>query len=160
MNCPDCGAAMRLDEDKDSFECDYCKAICFPEKNDEGVRVLGDTASLSCPICAVALVHAAISGRRLLYCTRCRGMLVNMNTFVALVEDLRTSKEGGAPLRASNPKDLERRLICPQCHQRMDTHFYEGPGNIVIDDCPRCLLNWLDAGELMRIAKAPDHRQM
>jgi Zn-finger nucleic acid-binding protein len=36
----------------------------------------------------------------------------------------------------------------------MDTHFYGGPGNIIIDDCDRCSLNWLDAGELMRIALA------
>jgi len=39
----------------------------------------------------------------------------------------------------------------------MDTHFYAGPGNIVIDDCARCELNWLDAGELMVVARAPDH---
>jgi Zn-finger nucleic acid-binding protein len=39
----------------------------------------------------------------------------------------------------------------------MDTHYYAGPGNIVIDDCGRCELNWLDAGELMTIVRAPDH---
>jgi Zn-finger nucleic acid-binding protein len=39
----------------------------------------------------------------------------------------------------------------------MDTHYYAGPGNIVIDDCPSCELNWLDAGELMTIVRAPDH---
>jgi Zn-finger nucleic acid-binding protein len=39
----------------------------------------------------------------------------------------------------------------------MDTHYYAGGGNVVIDDCSRCELNWLDAGELMAIARAPDH---
>jgi hypothetical protein len=39
----------------------------------------------------------------------------------------------------------------------MDAHFYAGPGNIVIDDCSLCELNWLDAGELRTIAHAPDH---
>ena len=39
----------------------------------------------------------------------------------------------------------------------MDTHYYAGPGNIVIDDCASCELNWLDAGELMAIVRAPDH---
>jgi Zn-finger nucleic acid-binding protein len=38
----------------------------------------------------------------------------------------------------------------------MDTHYYGGPGNVVIDDCSRCFLNWLDHGELMRIVEAPD----
>ena len=32
----------------------------------------------------------------------------------------------------------------------------EAPGNVIIDDCSRCELNWLDHGELMRIATAPD----
>jgi Zn-finger nucleic acid-binding protein len=27
----------------------------------------------------------------------------------------------------------------------------------VIDDCASCELNWLDAGELMTIVRAPDH---
>jgi Zn-finger nucleic acid-binding protein len=39
----------------------------------------------------------------------------------------------------------------------MATHFYEDPGNIIIDDCSRCSLNWLDYGDLMRIIRAPDH---
>ena len=37
----------------------------------------------------------------------------------------------------------------------MDTHYYGGPGNVIIDACDRCDLNWLDAGELMRIVLAP-----
>ena len=39
----------------------------------------------------------------------------------------------------------------------MDTHFYNGPGNVIIDDCDQCELNWLDHGELMRIVRAPDY---
>jgi Zn-finger nucleic acid-binding protein len=38
----------------------------------------------------------------------------------------------------------------------MISHLYGGPGNVVIDSCERCLVNWLDAGELQRIAAAPD----
>jgi Zn-finger nucleic acid-binding protein len=36
----------------------------------------------------------------------------------------------------------------------MQNHFYGGPGNLVIDTCERCHLNWLDPGELRRIARA------
>jgi Zn-finger nucleic acid-binding protein len=35
-------------------------------------------------------------------------------------------------------------------------HIYAGPGNAVIDSCERCQVNWLDPGELRRIAVAPD----
>jgi Zn-finger nucleic acid-binding protein len=37
----------------------------------------------------------------------------------------------------------------------MDAHVYFGGGNVVIDSCEQCELNWLDHGELMRIARAP-----
>ena len=43
---------MRLKAGEDSFKCDYCQSVFFPEKNEEGVRVLGslpDTpAGLQC----------------------------------------------------------------------------------------------------------------
>ena len=41
--------------------------------------------------------------------------------------------------------------------RRMDTHYYADGGNVIIDDCSRCELNWLDAGELTAIIHAPDH---
>jgi Zn-finger nucleic acid-binding protein len=154
MNCPNCGAPMRLEEDKDSFNCDYCKNNYFPEKNEDGVRVLGEPAALSCPLCAVPLVHAALSGCRIMYCTRCRGTLIKMGVFVELIQARRGHREGVAATPAPNPKDLQRRIICPQCHHAMDTHFYGGPGNVIIDACDRCDLNWLDAGEPMRILLA------
>jgi Zn-finger nucleic acid-binding protein len=28
---------------------------------------------------------------------------------------------------------------------------------VIIDNCERCELNWLDYGELRRIVQAPDH---
>jgi Zn-finger nucleic acid-binding protein len=40
----------------------------------------------------------------------------------------------------------------------MEAHFYAGPGNVVIDSCDQCSLNWLDHGELMHIVHAPDER--
>jgi Zn-finger nucleic acid-binding protein len=38
----------------------------------------------------------------------------------------------------------------------MDTHLYGGGGNVILDDCENCGLNWLDYGELDRIVRAPD----
>ena len=146
---------MRLEDGRDCFRCDYCKSIYFPERNEDGVRVLGEASALSCPVCGVSLVHAALDACRIMYCTQCRGTLIKMGVFLELIQDLRARREGVAPTDAPDPKDLQRRIICPQCHQPMDTHFYGGPGNVIIDSCDRCELNWLDAGELMRIVLAP-----
>ena len=157
MNCPSCGATMRLEDDKEFLTCDYCKNIFFPEKNEDGVRVLGELSTLPCPICSLPLVHAALDGCRILYCNRCRGMLISMDIFMELVRDLHVHSSGaGAIAPAPDPHGLERRTDCPKCHQRMDTHYYGGPGNVIIDDCSNCHLNWLDYGELQRIVRAPD----
>ncbi|MFC2031008.1 zf-TFIIB domain-containing protein [Chloroflexota bacterium] len=50
---------------------------------------------------------------------------------------------------------MARKLPCPRCGIVMDTHPYYGPGNIVIDNCGRCNLIWLDSGELGTITNAP-----
>jgi Zn-finger nucleic acid-binding protein len=52
--------------------------------------------------------------------------------------------------------DLKRTVQCSKCRRRMDTHFYAGPGNVIVDTCGDCWLIWLDRGELTRIAHAPD----
>ncbi len=151
---------MRLEEDQDCWVCDYCRNIYFPEKNDDGVRVLGEPSRLACPVCQVALLTAAIEHQRLLYCDRCRGMLISMNVLPGLVEALRAQAPDGAALvpRAADPNALRRHSDCPQCHRPMDTHLYGGPGNVVIDSCSVCYLNWLDTGELWRMVRAPDRK--
>ncbi len=150
---------MRLDDDKDFLACDYCGNVHFPEANDDGVRVLGDPVESHCPVCDVPLVNAALLGHRFLYCQRCRGMLMHIDTFVAAIEDLRARRETEAELpHQPDARDLDRHIRCPQCHEDMDTHPYAGPGNVIIDNCPNCALNWLDYGELRRIVRAPDHQ--
>lgn len=149
---------MRLREDDESLNCDFCKTVQLPQRNKDGVGILGEASNLSCPVCAVSLEHAIIDHRRILYCTHCCGSLIPMPTFVSLIDDLR-AQQGGAfeTPRAPDPQRLRRVIHCPQCKQRMDTHYYGGGGNVVIDDCSRCELNWLDSGELLHIARAPDH---
>jgi len=157
MNCPNCGAPMRLRDDAECFSCEYCKTFHFPTKNEEGVGLLGQTSELECPVCAARLDHAVIYHHRTLYCTTCCGSLISMLVFVSLVDDLRTQLGGATGIpRPPDPHGLQRRIQCPQCKETMDTHYYGGPGNVIIDDCSRCELNWLDNGELMTIVRAPD----
>jgi Zn-finger nucleic acid-binding protein len=158
MNCPNCGAPMRLLEDDECMTCEYCKTLQIPTKNKDGVGLLGEASNLSCPVCAVPLDKAVIDHRRILYCTSCGGSLIPMSTFVSVIDDLR-SQQGGAfeNPRTPDPQRLRRRILCPQCKQAMDTHYYGGGGNVIIDDCSRCELNWLDSGELTHIVRAPDH---
>ena len=136
--------------------CDYCGAVFLPEANADGVRLLGEASTTPCPVCKIPLEHASIQHQRILYCTRCKGNLIPMPVFAGLVQELR-ARGGVAPQHPPGPHEMDRRLHCPKCGGAMETHFYCGGGNVVIDDCERCELNWLDAGELMSIAHAPDH---
>jgi len=149
---------MRLQDGRDCLTCDYCKSVYFPEKNEDGIRVLDETSELACPVCAIPLVRALLAAHQILYCTRCRGSLIAAPVFVMTLRDLRSHQRDEAAIpHPPDPKELERHIRCPQCHRNMDAHYYAGPGNVVIDDCPWCELNWLDAGELMVIVRAPDH---
>jgi hypothetical protein len=78
-----------------------------------------------------------------------------MTVFVVLIDVLRARRGDAVEIAPPpDPHQLDRVLLCPQCARRMDTHYYAGGGNVVIDDCSRCELDWLDAGELMAIASA------
>ena len=159
MTCPNCGAGMSLKENQEYLVCSYCGSMHFPDPNAEGVRVLEEPSNLQCPICAVALVQAAIGGERMLYCRSCRGMLLSMETFPGVLQNLRSRREPTAVgARPADPRDLERRICCPKCGQTMETHPYGGPGNVILDNCERCELNWLDYNELDSIIRAPDRQ--
>ena len=80
-----------------------------------------------------------------------------MAEFSPLIQALRSRREADPNIPGSlDWKGLQRHIRCPRCANEMDTHPYGGPGNIVIDDCERCALNWLDYGELQRVIVAPD----
>jgi Zn-finger nucleic acid-binding protein len=158
MNCPSCGAPMRLKLGLESFQCDYCQSVHVPEKADDGVRVLDEAEGQACPIYKNSLMNATLCGIRIVYCTKCHGMLVPMPVFEALIDEMKGSNNGGVIQPAADSKDLSRKIACPRCNHRMDAHFYAGPGNVVIDSCDGCLVNWLDFGELTRIAHGPDDR--
>ncbi len=154
MNCPSCGAPMQLKADMESFKCAFCQSVYFPEKNDDGVRVLDEPAGEDCPLCKLPLVHAVLANQRIVYCSGCHGMLVPMQALEPLVEQLRPGQGGEAAPAAPDTEDLHRAVSCPQCHHPMDAHFYAGPGNVVIDSCEDCCLIWLDRGKLMHIVQA------
>jgi Zn-finger nucleic acid-binding protein len=147
---------MQLKADEDSYTCAYCHAVYVPEKNDDGVRVLGEASDDTCPNCTRALMQAALDKTRILYCTKCRGMLIPMTEFKNLIASLQLTQGASLVQPPAHPGDLDRILSCPHCRQHMETHFYAGPGNAVIESCESCSLNWLDHGELARIVHAPD----
>jgi Zn-finger nucleic acid-binding protein len=158
MNCPACGAIMRLEPDKDCLTCDYCRNIFFPVKDDDGVSVFPEKSDNNCPVCSAPLNHASMATLRIQYCTQCRGMLIPMAVFLPLVDELRAEMASGALVPPPpDPTELRHKLGCPQCHKPMDTHFYSGAGNVIIESCDTCDLNWLDHGKLLRIVHAPEH---
>jgi Zn-finger nucleic acid-binding protein len=159
MMCPNCGAPMKLGAGKDFLACEYCGTTHFPDPNPDGVRVLGVPSEEQCPRCSVALIEASVTAERVLYCQKCHGLLIDMDVFLAVIEELR-SHQSSSEYAGKQPEwdDLNQRTKCPKCGVQMDTHPYGGPGNVILDTCEHCSLNWLDYGELQRIVRAPDAR--
>lgn len=156
MNCKNCSAPMELMSGGNYFYCEYCGTYAFPEPTSDGVVVLKEESELACPACSTRLSSAAVAGVPVLYCTNCRGVLTGQELFSDIVKRLRARASGTPhPQRPLDKKELQRRLHCPRCNQLMDTHPYYGPGNVVIDNCARCAVVWLDHGEIANIRDAP-----
>jgi len=157
VNCSNCGAPLLFIEHKDYFICEFCDSTYFPEGNIDGVCITDIATKFDCPVCSKPLVEARINGSEVLSCQKCRGILIKATSFVKNIELLhsRSTKPPVIP-PPLNREQLERQIMCPQCNEKMDTHPYGGPGNIVIDNCPRCKVNWLDYNELNKIIRAPD----
>jgi Zn-finger nucleic acid-binding protein len=146
---------MRLQSGNASLRCEYCKTVVTLTPDDAGMQFLEETPELECPSCAVALWNAVLAGAQLHTCRRCHGLLVRMNALEPLVEAMRAGHPGTEIPAPADPADLERKVVCPRCHQRMDSDFYAGGGNAVVSGCERDELNWLDGGALTRIVRAP-----
>jgi len=90
------------------------------------------------------------------FCTTCRGVLLPRGAFAMATNKRRawatTPPAEPLPLDRS---ELQRHLMCPKCRRRFETYPHLGPGNVVIDNCVRCDLIWLDFGELRQIEQAP-----
>jgi Zn-finger nucleic acid-binding protein len=161
MNCDNCGAAMRAVSGGSQFVCEYCRAIQFAPsgRGDDRIHFTEDADARSCPLCRELLSVGFLDGLPAAACATCRGFLMTNDNFGKLVRLRRaTGRESDAAVRAIDPVDLRRSLDCPGCGGRMETHPYYGPGRVVIDNCPRCGLIWLDAGELKTIEQAPGRR--
>jgi Zn-finger nucleic acid-binding protein len=155
MMCENCGAPMQLSRDQGLMICGHCSSQATPQADEDGVVVM-DPTSHNCAVCATPLVNASIESQELLYCTRCHGMLLEMERFVPLLGVLREYRYWSRSSMAPRDVDTGRVLRCPLCQHEMDEHYYGGGGNVNVDSCETCGVLWLDRGELSRIVAAPD----
>lgn len=141
-----------------SLTCDHCKTVVIIHPDDAGIAFIDkDAAGLNCPVCATPLWNATVGGVPVRACKKCSGTLIPMGALEAIVEALRAANPDQQIPSPANPADLERKIDCPKCQQRLDVHFYLGGGGAVMGTCERCEMDWLDGGMLMRIVHAPHH---
>jgi Transcription factor zinc-finger len=105
--------ALRCDfaNGDDFLTCDHCKSTVYPERTEEAVRVLSGARDFICPVCSVPLVQATLDGRRIYYCEHCRGMVISMDLFAPLPEDLRGRRDiSAAVCRRPEESELQRQI--------------------------------------------------
>ena len=130
----------------------------------DGLEFLGNELELFwehfCPVCSDAnLQVASINGTQACGCANCQGFLIDSISLGIIINVLRAEYQGtiDKPVMIDT-KELEKIMNCPACFDKMYTHPYHGPGNVVVNSCSGCQLNWLDAGELAKIIRAPGRR--
>ena len=126
----------------------------------EPVSFTSKTVPFWCPICfEQELEVGQLNGTQVCACEQCRGFLIDSQSFASLVRNGRRGFQGADDQpKPMNVEELASTIACPTCQQTMYTHPYHGPGNVVINSCNTCQLNWLDAGELAKIIRAPGFR--
>lgn len=155
MNCKQCGAPLSVDEDQDLFHCQYCGSYDFPNPNQDGVALIGELSSSTCPLCEQSLVSAVVQKIRILSCPHCRGNLVAQSKMLPILRQAKpTASIGNDVPNLPNKAELKRTAACPSCRKRMAVYQYGGPGNIIIQGCEHCQVIWLDFGELSRIVQS------
>jgi Zn-finger nucleic acid-binding protein len=152
---------MKLLLDRQHFYCEYCTSICFPEENQDGVRILDEDSQTLCPVCEIPLVYGYVNQTQTLCCKKCMGMLIDQDIFLLVINYLRT-RSTQLPIipPAVNLQEMNRELYCPDCGRLMSTHLYGGPGNLVVDNCVHCNLLWLDHTEFRRVVRAPGRERL
>lgn len=154
MNCRNCAAAMIPVGGRAYFRCAHCGTFEFPTTNDDGIADQGEASDVNCPVCLVTLSVGAIEGHAVAHCGTCRGFLTSNANFSEILPRKRVEYAGQPMIpRGFEPSELQRKLTCPKCRKRMDTHPYGGGGNAVVDTCHHCRLIWLDSGELEILAR-------
>lgn len=149
---------MILVRERDYYFCEYCGVYHFPKPSPDGIRNLGEAPDrITCPLCHVPLDLVVFDDHyRGHQCSNCQGILFNRGTFRRTLEARRAKAITPAePVTRASDEELNRQVSCPKCGQRMSTHHYLGPGNIIIDTCHTCDLIWLDYGELNKAVSAP-----
>ena len=144
---------MWVDKARGGLVCTHCGSIEALSPLIREIEI-GEATDAACPVCRAMLNDARLDGNALLVCPQCAGMLIAMPDFVSVIDAARTHEEQHGVVLPPNQRPGDRVLTCPRCRQPMLSHFYGGPGNLVIDTCERCQVNWLDPGELRRIARA------
>jgi Zn-finger nucleic acid-binding protein len=154
--CGSCGAPITPVPNKAYFVCHYCGAYYFPDASEDGIKLLGEPGTLTCPVCKIPLVTAAIQDYHVQACSKCRGVMINQDQLAFIIRTLRLTSKKIEEVLPLNRADLNAKRVCQTCGMKMDTHAYEGGGNIVIDMCVRCGVIWFDYGEIKRVISSPE----
>ena len=126
---------------------------------DQGAVMVNRPSGVACPACSTELVIGELEACQCAGCPSCSGLLFQQDVFAVLIQHLRaTCSDQTMPPKPLDADQLRVRRHCPACQQPFETHAYGGPGNAVIDTCPRCQMIWLDRGELDKLVHAPGRR--
>ncbi len=131
----------------------------IPKSDQHQLSFLDRETEIDCPRCENRLGIAMLDQVKIAGCQSCAGFLIQNEIFATLVREQRAEYSGDdVPAKPPNQNDLNKHCYCPACGEQMETHFYMGPGRVVIDSCIHCGLLWLDGDELKRIVQAPGAR--
>ncbi len=164
MNCQSCESIMLPVYGQSHYRCSACNTFSFATELESAQCAIipqGKKTAFQCPKCVLPLEVGLVKGRQtqVCFCSNCRGFVLSSESLGELATELRAEYQGEDDRpQPIDPKEMDLVSNCPACWEKMDSHPYYGPGNIVLDTCTHCKLAWLDHGELAKIVRAPGVR--
>jgi|GEM_PF-4050777 len=124
---------------------------------------------MNCPRCNVLLLAGDFKDIPVHKCNSCHGMLFPRAQLVLILKRFHPDMSFSVSLDTHVEKvENEHGLChCPSCNQLMSNFGYMGCDQIIIDNCGKCKLIWVDALELgemsllyARTEKRAEHREL
>jgi Zn-finger nucleic acid-binding protein/membrane associated rhomboid family serine protease len=122
---------------------------------------------MNCPIDSHQLEQKDFRGFEIDLCSECRGLWFDEGQFLATVKNISTltlpeKYQLESPKDSTRPVAVlhDRGLRCPKDNSKLETLNYGGATNIFLDRCDTCKGIWLDGGEITRVKKDLEPKQL
>jgi len=108
-----------------------------------------------CPRCNIDLIEGTSDEEEVNLCQKCSGALIKQKMLIPILKKVSGVMPDKVDENTFLPRlnDIGAVAACPDCKSQMEHYGYMGSNIVMIDGCNECNWIWVDARELVVMAK-------